>query len=78
MGMGAYLAALTDRQRYLSQEESVRANIACGQRSHLSDITELFGEYGVSDEVSECVVDCLTAEDNLAKYNFKKPKRRRA
>lgn len=70
MGMGAYLAALTDRQRYLSQEESVRANIACGQRSHLSDITELFGEYGVSDEVSECVVDCLTAEDNLAKVKL--------
>lgn len=70
MGMGAYLAALTDRQRYLSQEESVRANIVCGQRSQLSDITELLGDYGVSDEVSECVVNCLTAEDTLAKVNL--------
>lgn len=70
MGMGAYLAALTDRERYLSQEESIRKDISCAQGSSLSDITGLFGDYGVSNEVSKCVVNCLTAEDTLTKVSL--------
>jgi VIT1/CCC1 family predicted Fe2+/Mn2+ transporter len=70
MGMGAYLAALTDRERYLSQEKSVREDMVCGQESQSSNITGLLGDYGVSNEVSECVVNCLTAENTLIKVSL--------
>lgn len=77
MGMGAYLAALTDRDRYLSQEKFVRHEVNCRPEAERLEIIEAFLGYGISREAGEGVLNCLTPEDTLVRvraYNKCCPK----
>ncbi|KAJ5674723.1 Ccc1 family [Penicillium maclennaniae] len=68
MGMGAYLAALTDRDRYSSQEKFVRDKVNCRPEAERLEIIEVFLGYGISREAAEGVLNCLTLEDTLVRF----------
>ncbi|CAG8080933.1 unnamed protein product [Penicillium nalgiovense] len=60
MGLGAYLAAVTDRDHYKSEEERERAEIFSQPTAEQEEIHEILFQYGISREASQAVVDCLT------------------
>lgn len=59
MGFGAYLAALTDRQRYDSEEARERCQILEKPLEEQQEIHKILGAYGVRREVSQMVIDQL-------------------
>jgi len=62
MGLGAYLAAVTERDRYLSEEKRERERVLT--RPEVEKIYDLFAQYGISKEASGAVVDELARDDD--------------
>ena len=62
MGLGAYLAAVTERDRYLSEEKRQREQVLT--RPEAKKIYDLFGQYGISKEASGAIVDELGRDDD--------------
>lgn len=70
MGMGSYLATLTDRDRYLSWEKLVKEDLVRNPVSMPMKIIEGFANYGISTVASQIVADCLSEGDNLVKVRI--------
>ncbi|KAF8330501.1 Ccc1 family [Amanita rubescens] len=62
MGLGAYLAAVTERDRYLSEEKRQREQVLT--RPDAKKIYDLFAQYGISKEASGAIVDELSRDDD--------------
>lgn len=62
MGLGAYLAAVTDRELYLSEERRETAEVLHKPEAEKAQIYEIFEEYGVAR--SECVTVVQALERN--------------
>lgn len=56
MGLGAYLAAVTDRDHYNSEEKREREEILTKAEAEKQEIVEILDEYGISKEASALVV----------------------
>lgn len=69
MGMGAYLAVVTDRDRYTSQEMLLREAVARRPEAERLGVIEILSGYGISREAVDSVVTCLVSEDTLIKAN---------
>uniref|UniRef100_A0A093VRB0 Vacuolar iron transporter 1.1 n=1 Tax=Talaromyces marneffei PM1 TaxID=1077442 RepID=A0A093VRB0_TALMA len=69
MGLGAYLAAVTDRDHYKNEIARERREVSEKPGAEKEEIFDIFAEYGISREASQGVVDCLVAnEDNWIKF----------
>lgn len=73
MGLGAYLAAVTDREHYKNEVARERREVSEKPGAEKEEIFDIFAEYGISREASRGVVDCLVAnEENWIKVCFPK------
>lgn len=59
MGLGAYLAAVTDRDLYESEERRERDEVINKPEAEKDEIYEIFEEYGIGREDSKTVVQAL-------------------
>lgn len=65
MGLGAYLAAVTDREHYVKEVAREKREVADKPEAEKEEIYDIFEEYGVNREACQGVVDSLVAnEDN--------------
>lgn len=62
MGLGAYLAAVTDRDHYKSEEAREREEVSMKPNAEKEEIHEILAGYGISREASQAVVDCLARD----------------
>ncbi|KAJ5489375.1 Vacuolar iron transporter 1 [Penicillium diatomitis] len=62
MGLGAYLAAVTDRDHYSSEEAREREEVLTKPGAEQEECLEILDGYGISREASQSVVDCLTRD----------------
>lgn len=63
MGLGAYLAAITDRDHYKCEEAREREEVSSKPGAEKEEVHEILVVYGISREASQAVVDCLTQDD---------------
>jgi VIT1/CCC1 family predicted Fe2+/Mn2+ transporter len=59
MGLGAYLASVTDRDHYKSEEAREREEVFTKPDAEKEEVHEILAEYGISREASQEVVNCL-------------------
>ena len=68
MGLGAYLAAITERDHYISEERRERAEVASKPDAEKEEIHKILAKYGVSKKASCAVVeDLMLNEDSWVK-----------
>jgi hypothetical protein len=59
MGLGAYLAAVTERDHYISEEQKERDEVQVKPDDEREEIYEILGGYGITRDASKPLVDCL-------------------
>jgi vacuolar iron transporter family protein len=59
MGLGAYLAAVTDRDHYIAEERKEREEVRVKPEDEREEIYEIFDDYGIPRDASKSVVDAL-------------------
>ncbi len=64
MGLGAYLAAVTDRDRYLNEEKREREEVETKPEAEKQEIHDIFSQYGISKDASQAVVDDLVKNED--------------
>lgn len=62
MGLGAYLAAVTDRDHYFSEEKREREEVVDKPEAEKEECREILETYGISREASAMVVRDLCAD----------------
>lgn len=62
MGLGAYLAAITDRDHYFSEEKREREEVLDKPEAEKQECREILEKYGVSREASAMVVRDLCVD----------------
>lgn len=71
MGLGAYLAAVTDRDHYLSEEKRERDEVMIKPEDEKEEIYEIMDNYGISREASKPLVDSLCQDpENWVKVSI--------
>ncbi|RDL40168.1 uncharacterized protein BP5553_00147 [Venustampulla echinocandica] len=69
MGLGAYLAAVTERDHYLAEEERERAEVRDTPEHERQEIFDILGRYGIDADTTRPLVDALLAdEDNWVQF----------
>ncbi len=72
MGLGAYLAAVTDRDHYLSEEKREREEVRTKPEDEREEIYEIMDGYGIGRDASKAMVDCLCLDhDNWVRVSIK-------
>jgi len=61
MGLGAYLAAVTERDHYIAEEKRERDEVATKPEAEKEEIYEILTRYGVSREAITPLVSALEA-----------------
>ena len=75
MGLGAYLAAVTDRDHYLSEEKRERLEVAEKPEAEREEVLEILEGYGIGREASKAVVkDLCLNEENWIRVCFSCPR----
>jgi VIT1/CCC1 family predicted Fe2+/Mn2+ transporter len=70
MGLGAYLAAVTERDRYLMEEKREREEVATKPEAEKQEIYDVLAPYGIGKDASKAVVDDLVKnEDNWVRVS---------
>ena len=62
MGLGAYLAAVTDRDHYKSEEAREREEVLTKPVAEKEECYEILDSYGISREASKSAIECLTQD----------------
>ena len=62
MGLGAYLAAVTDRDHYFSEEKREREEVVDKPDAEKEECCEILEKYGITRETSTMVVKDLCAD----------------
>ena len=62
MGLGAYLAAVTERQHYLSEEKREHQEVIDKPDDEREEIYKIMGDYGVGRDACTPLVDALAAD----------------
>lgn len=72
MGLGAFLAAVTERDHYLAEEERERAEVRDIPERERQEIFDILGKYGVNEATTRPLVDALVGdEDNWVQVSLK-------
>ncbi len=61
MGLGAYLAAVTDRDHYISEEKREHQEVIEKPDDEKEEIFKIMCDYGVGREACKPLVDALAA-----------------
>lgn len=64
MGLGAYLAAVTDREHYQNEAAREKREVTEKPEAEKEEIFDIFAEYGINRTASQGVVECLTSNEN--------------
>jgi VIT1/CCC1 family predicted Fe2+/Mn2+ transporter len=59
MGLGAYLAAVTERDHYLNEEKREASEVIDRPEDEKAEIYEIMHDYGISREATKPLVDQL-------------------
>ena len=59
MGLGAFLAAVTERDHYLAEEAREREEVRTKPEEERQEIFDIMGQYGVGEEACKGLVDQL-------------------
>lgn len=59
MGLGAYLAAVTERDHYICEEQRERDEVATKPEDEKDEVYEIMDGYGVDREATRPLVDRL-------------------
>ena len=74
MGLGAYLAAVTDRDHYFSEEKREREEVAEKPEAEKDECCEILERYGISREASSLVVrDLCQDHENWVQVSMYPP-----
>lgn len=74
MGLGAYLAAVTERDHYISEEAREREECITRPEDEKEEIYEILDDYGLSREVTKPMVDRLCQDrENWIRVRFIPP-----
>lgn len=65
MGLGAYLAAVTERKHYEVEERRERMEVKDFPQAEQEEIYTIFDRYGISRQASKDVVDGLKANEDM-------------
>jgi hypothetical protein len=65
MGLGAWLAAETERERYAVEEQRERREVRDMPEAEEEEIYEIFIEYGVNRDAIKPVVQALRANEDM-------------
>ncbi len=65
MGLGAYLAAATEREHYESEEARERDEVIHKPEAERQEIFDILGRYGISHAAAAPVVDELSSDSEL-------------
>jgi len=65
MGLGAYLAAVTEKKHYEVEEERERREVKECPRAEEEEIYEIFDKYGISQSQSKGVVEGLKQNEDM-------------
>lgn len=63
MGLGAYLAAVTDRDRYLSEFKREKYEVEYKPEDEKEEIYDIFARYGITRDACQGVVDYLVHDE---------------
>jgi VIT1/CCC1 family predicted Fe2+/Mn2+ transporter len=61
MGLGAYLAAVTERDHYIAEEAREREEVQTKQNAEKEEIYEIMQDYGVERDATTPLVEALAA-----------------
>ena len=61
MGLGAYLAAVTERDHYIAEEAREREEVRTKHHAEKEEIYEIMQEYGVGRDATTPLVEALSA-----------------
>jgi VIT1/CCC1 family predicted Fe2+/Mn2+ transporter len=61
MGLGAYLAAVTERDHYISEEKREREEVENTPEEEKEEIYEIMHGYGVNRDETKSLVDALAS-----------------
>lgn len=71
MGLGAYLAAVTDRAHYISEEQRERIEVVEKPEAEKAEIYEILDEYDIDHQTSTAFVQALERNpDNWVKVRI--------
>lgn len=71
MGLGAYLAAVTERDHYIAEEKRERAEVAMKPEAEREEIYEIMMSYGVGrDAVAPLVAALARNEDEWVRVGI--------
>jgi len=65
MGLGAYLAAVTDKEHYIAEEKREREEIITKRKDEEEEIYKILCDYGISREVIGPVVESLQQNPDM-------------
>lgn len=65
MGLGGYLACITERDRYKAEESREREEVAEKPDEEKQEIYDIMAKYGVSREAATPLVDHLAANEEM-------------
>ncbi|GAD98406.1 protein CCC1, putative [Paecilomyces variotii No. 5] len=63
MGLGAYLAAVTDRDRYVTERKREEEEVRTKPEDEKEEIYDIFSRYGVSRDACQGVIDHLVQDE---------------
>jgi hypothetical protein len=76
MGLGAYLAAVTDRDHYISEEKRERREVLTKPEDEKEEIFEIMNGYGIDRDASTPMVMALVSNpDEWVRVCFLEPQR---
>ena len=62
MGLGGYLAARTDQEHYLSEEQREYKEVQQLREVEIEEVASIFRDYGVKDPVLDQVTNAIAAD----------------
>ena len=65
MGLGAYLAAVTDRDHYICEEAREREEVRTKPEDEKEEIYEIMGRYGLGRDATKPLVNQLSSNVDL-------------
>jgi hypothetical protein len=65
MGLGAYLAAITDREHYNAEEKREMEEINTKRQDEEEEIYNILGQYGIRREATKPIVEALQQNPDM-------------
>ena len=65
MGLGAYLAAITERKHYEVEEKRERRAVRDCPKTEEQEVFRIFDQYGISRDASRVIVDGLKMDEDM-------------